>query len=76
MTPFAAGNNHLRVVAKRGNTTVTDEIDFLYQTEKWGNPYLKLTEINRNGNKITVEAKLYDAKGISVSTPATRSASA
>jgi beta-galactosidase len=63
MTSFAAGNNHLRVTARRGATTVTDEIEFLYQTEPWGKPAtLKLTEKNRTGNKITLEGKLYDDK--------------
>ena len=38
LTPFSAGNNHLRVLATRNNITVTDEIDFLYQTEKWTAP--------------------------------------
>jgi beta-galactosidase len=65
LTPFSPGTNNLRVVAKRGNTTVTDEISFLYQTEKWGKPAsLKLTEIHRDTDKVTVEATLYDAKGI------------
>jgi beta-galactosidase len=69
MTPFAAGKNTLRVVARKGATTVTDEIEFLYQTEKWGSPSeLKLTEKNRTGTAdkvtVTVEAKLYDAKGV------------
>ncbi len=65
ITPFSVGRNNLRVVAKRGSATITDEIDFLYQTEKWGKPTsLQLTEIHRNADKVTVEAKLYDAKGI------------
>jgi len=65
LTPFSPGQNNLRVVAKRGDTTVTDEINFLYQTEKWGKPAsLKLTEIHRDADKVTVEATLYDAKGI------------
>jgi beta-galactosidase len=65
ITPFAAGRNHLRVVAKRGSTTITDEIEFLYQTETWGPPAtFKLTEKHRDGNGITIEAKLYDAKGV------------
>jgi beta-galactosidase len=64
MPSFKEGRNHLRVVAKRGNTTVTDEIDFLYQTETWASPAtLKLTEKTRNGNKITLCANLYDSKG-------------
>ena len=64
LTPFVEGSNHLRVVAKRGSTTVTDEIDLLYQTEKWDKPTsLELTEIHRDADKVTVEATMHDAKG-------------
>ena len=65
VTPFVSGNNHIRVIAKRGSTTVTDEIEFIYQIESWGPPAaLKLIEKKRDGNKVTLEAKLYDSKGI------------
>jgi beta-galactosidase len=65
LTPFSAGKNHLRVIATRNNITVTDETDFLYQTEKWTAPAsLKLAEIHRDAGKVTVEATLHDAKGI------------
>jgi beta-galactosidase len=68
-TPFATGKNTLRVVATKAGKTVTDEITFLYQTETWSTPAeLKLTEKFRNiidgKETVTVEAKLYDAKGI------------
>jgi len=62
---FVAGNNHIHVIAKRGNTTVTDKIRFIYQTDTWDSPTtLKLAERKRDGNQITLEAKLYDAKGV------------
>ncbi len=69
ITPFAIGKNALRVVATKNGKTVTDEISFLYQTETWGPPAeLRLTEKSRNTidgkPTVTVEAKLYDAKGI------------
>ena len=65
ITPFVAGKNHISVIAKRGSITVTDEIEFIYQTEPWGPPVnLRLTEKKRDGNKITLEATLYDSKGI------------
>jgi beta-galactosidase len=65
ITPFVAGKNHLRVVAKRGSATITDEVEFLYQTETWGPPAtLKLTEKSREGNRVTLEATLYDSGGI------------
>jgi len=69
MTPFVRGKNNLRVVAIQGSTRIEDEIEFLYQTEKWAAPAeLKLSEISRNtvGGKetVTVEARLYDTNGI------------
>ena len=69
IAPFDEGKNTLRVVARKGAATVEDEIEFLYQTEKWGSPAeMRLTEKARstvNGQRmVTVEAKLYDAKGV------------
>jgi beta-galactosidase len=48
---------------------VTDETAFLYQTETWGAPAeMKLVEKSRgtirDKETVTVEAKLYDAKGV------------
>jgi beta-galactosidase len=68
-TPFLAGKNQLRVVAKRNSVTVEDAIEFEYQTEKWGAPAtLQLKEKNRamKGGKQTVaiEATLHDASGV------------
>jgi beta-galactosidase len=68
MTPFITGQNLLRVVATKNGKTVTDEISFLYQTETWGAP-AKIDLISKFGGKVdgrdtmTIEAKLYDAKG-------------
>lgn len=69
MTPFVHGKNNLRVIASRGKVTVKDEINFEYQTEKWGTPAkLALSEIGRetiDGKHIlTVEGRLYDANGV------------
>ena len=62
---FAAGVNHLRVVAKRGSVTVIDEVTFTYQVEPWAKPaMLRLTEAARAGDIVTVEAALYDASGV------------
>jgi beta-galactosidase len=62
---FERGPNHLRVLATRGETTVSDELHLIYQTELWGAPAtLLLSERERNQNIVTVEAKLFDAKGI------------
>jgi len=65
ITPFVEGTNKLRVVAKKGGTTVTDEIEFLYQTQTWEKPAtLKLKEIARTADRVTVEARLYDSNGV------------
>jgi len=69
MILFEPGRNVVRVVASKNGKTVTDEIEFLYQAEPWGAPStFKLAETSRttlNGKEIvTVEAKLYDAKGV------------
>lgn len=62
---FANGPNHLRAVARKGEATVIDEIDFTYQTEPWGAPAeVRLFEKARNEEVVTVEAKLFDGKGI------------
>jgi beta-galactosidase len=65
MAAFQPGENHLRVVAKRGTVQVVDEIRFRYQTEKWDKPVnLLLREAGRDGNTVTLEARLVDAKGV------------
>ena len=65
MTPFVEGTNKIRVVAHRGSTTVTDQIEFEYQTQTWGSPAkLTLKEIHREADKVIVEAKLYDANNV------------
>jgi beta-galactosidase len=64
-TPFVSGPNRLRVVARRGAATVTDEIEFTYQTEPWSRPAtLKLAAGKRDGNVLTVSASLQDANGV------------
>jgi len=62
---FASGENLLRVVARKGKTTITDEITQTYQTEKWGAPgRLSLLIKEQKGDLITIEAKLFDNKNI------------
>lgn len=69
MTLFKPGLNKLHVVAEKDGVTVTDEIEFLYQTEPWGQPHaFKIAEKTRSSvaskETITVEAKLYDTNGV------------
>jgi beta-galactosidase len=62
---FKAGENRLRAVAQKTGETISDEIHFQYQTEKWGKPArLELREMERRGDTVKVEARLVDAKGI------------
>jgi len=62
---YNAGENHLKVIAKKGKLTVTDEITQNYQTEKWGNPaQMNLNVIAQNNDTATIEVKLLDANNI------------
>jgi beta-galactosidase len=62
---FINGQNHLRVAATMAGKTVMDEISLVYQTEPWGKPAeLRLIEKERKGGTVTVEAKLYDSRGV------------
>lgn len=63
--PFVRGKNHLRVVATRDGQTVSDEVEFNYQTETWSAPaQLVLREVARQAEVVTIEAKLLDAAGV------------
>jgi beta-galactosidase len=59
LVPFQAGENHLRVVAKKGAAEVADEIRFRYITEKWGKPAKVL--LTAEGGKVS--ATVVDAEG-------------
>ena len=62
---YAKGENQLKVVARKGKITVTDEIKQSYQTEKWGTPaQLLLRKIGQQGDVVTIEVKLHDDKNI------------
>ena len=62
---FAQGTNRLRAIAHKGDVTVTDEIELTYQTQSWGPPaVLKLSQKDRKDSTVTVEARLFDAKGV------------
>jgi beta-galactosidase len=64
-TRFEPGENRLRVVARKGAVEVSDEIRFHYQTAKWGKPdHLTLGEIGRTVDRVTLEARIFDASGV------------
>ncbi len=59
--PFKAGENTLRAVAG----DLVDEIKLIYQTESWGQPAkLELKELSRTSDLVTLEARVFDAKGV------------
>jgi len=64
-TPFVSGKNHLKVVATSSTgKTVTEEIDFTYQTAPWSKPMqLKLAQTSLTATTNTVETTLHDASG-------------
>lgn len=65
MVAFEAGENHLRVVAKKSAAQVTDEVRFRHQTDKWDKPAkFVMEETAREGNVVTLEARLPDATGV------------
>jgi beta-galactosidase len=60
-----AGKNTIKVVAKKGRVTVTDEISQIYQTEKWSKPAkLILEQLHEKNGIITAQAKLLDDNNV------------
>ncbi|SDC02684.1 beta-galactosidase [Niabella drilacis] len=63
--PLKKGEYVVTVVAKKGKETVTDEIRFEYQTEKWTKPArLELKKIKEEDGVVTLQAQLLDDKGV------------
>jgi beta-galactosidase len=62
---YNEGENELRGVARKGKIVVTDQVKQSYQSAKWGDPaYMTLETIANDGEKATIEVKLFDAKGV------------
>lgn len=65
MVNYQEGENKIKVIAKKGKTTITDQITQQYQTAKWGKPAkLVLNKIAEADGKITIEAKLLDGSDV------------
>ena len=67
MVTLRPGDNRLKVVARKGGVTVTDELTWGYETRHWGAPArLALQRVGKpkDGEVVTVEARLSDAKGV------------
>ena len=64
-TGFPAGEVSLRAVGTRGGKTITDEIQFEYETRQWKTPArFEMKELTRNGKNVMVEALLVDEAGV------------
>lgn len=65
MVTLQTGNNDIKVVARKGKVTVTDQISQIYQTEKWGKPArLQFEKVKEENGIITVQVKLLDANNV------------
>jgi len=59
---YLSGENTIKVIAKKGKLSLTDEIKQLYQTDKWDKPtQLTLAKTAQQGDIATIEVKLLDA---------------
>ncbi|TCD01589.1 glycoside hydrolase family 2 protein [Pedobacter psychroterrae] len=62
---FQEGTNHIKVVAKKGKTIVTDEITQEYQTAKWGKrAKLVFEKLKEEDGVATVQVKLLDSNDV------------
>ncbi len=65
IVPYVKGKNQLLLKAHKGNVIVTDTINQVYQTDKWGKPVqLHLEQMGAKPGEITVQATLLDSKGV------------
>ena len=65
LVPFREGENHLQAVGRKDGATVTDEIEFAYETRKWGKPARLVCEtLGRSGGVAVVGVRLFDAAGV------------
>jgi len=62
---YSEGKNQLRVIAKKGKTSITDEIEQIYQTAKWGKPAkMVLESLKPEDGLTTIQVKLLDANNV------------
>ncbi|MDM1294127.1 DUF4982 domain-containing protein [Sphingobacterium sp. N143] len=65
MVKLKEGNNQIRAVVKNDKETIVDQIEQVYQTQQWGRPQkILVKKVAQDGDLITVEAQIVDAKGI------------
>ncbi|MDR1526729.1 MAG: glycoside hydrolase family 2 protein [Dysgonamonadaceae bacterium] len=64
-TALKKGKNTVQAIGKKGKQTVSDEITFEYQTEKWGKEVqIKLSVMEDTPAYAWIEAELLDEKGV------------
>jgi beta-galactosidase len=62
---YTDGDNVLKVIARKGKTTVSDEIRQAYQSAKWGKPAkMVLQKTGQQDDVATLEVKLLDSKNV------------
>ena len=65
MVNYKEGENSIKIIAKKGKETVTDQIIQQYQTAKWGTPVkMTLEKIGESDGKITIQVKLLDRDNV------------
>ena len=62
---FKTGENTLKAVGYSGKTTITDELSFVYQIEKWNKPArMTLSIIDDTAETTTFEVKMLDENNV------------
>ncbi|WP_352432869.1 glycoside hydrolase family 2 TIM barrel-domain containing protein [Mucilaginibacter sp. PAMB04168] len=62
---LASGNNALKVVAKKGKVTVTDQITQTFQTQQWGKPAkLVVEQIADDNGVVNAQVKVLDSNNV------------
>lgn len=65
MVKLREGNNQIKAVVKNGKEQLIDQIEQVYQTQRWDKPAkLRLEEIAREGEIITVQAQVLDRDNV------------
>lgn len=62
--PLHKGDYQVKVVARKGKETITDEMSFTYQTEQWTKPAMLKMEKTITGDTALIKVKLLDAQGV------------
>jgi len=65
LVQFKEGENQLKVMGRKDGVVVTDELKFLYQTQRWDKPAkLVLEKLTQSGDTITVHVRALDANSL------------